>query len=233
MQIASISAQRQKIAADKDAALVAAINDHALSEQIKAEERAALVAQEARAYVRRHRLRRGDEDAERVVLFGVDVQVAFCLPGASLFVPGAVEDNQRALAWLYRHLDRVTELVFTLDTHHAHQLFHPSWWTDAEGLPPPPLTSITAAEVRAGRWRAVREPEASLAYLEQLMFGPPQVVLARKTTDTGASVVIFAKAAAAVEQGITMVREVVGLGIDAHQRIGALLSRGARLNLDV
>ena len=90
---------------------------------------------------------------QRIAAFGIDVQVAFCSPGASLFVPGAVEDTQRALRWLYSHLDRVTELVFSLDTHRAFQIFHPAWWRDAEGRPPAPLSVITAADVRAGRWR--------------------------------------------------------------------------------
>jgi nicotinamidase-related amidase len=131
-------------------------------------ERAAEVANEARRYAEAHRIRPAREDKVRIAVFGIDVQVAFCTPGASLFVPGAVEDNQRALRWLYSHLDRVTELVFSLDTHRAFQIFHPSWWQDAGGLPPPPLTPITSADIRAGRWRPTRHPEESLAYCERL-----------------------------------------------------------------
>ncbi|MCI0672270.1 MAG: nicotinamidase, partial [Myxococcaceae bacterium] len=79
-------------------------------------ERAGAVAEAARAYARRHGVRPADEDRERICVFGVDVQVTFCMPGASLYVPGAVDDTRRAIEWLYRHLDRVTGLVFTLDT---------------------------------------------------------------------------------------------------------------------
>lgn len=131
-------------------------------------ERAARVQDAARAYRAAHGVRPAAQDRERVCAFGVDVQVGFCLPGASLFVPGAVEDTRRALGWLYRHLDRLTGLVFTLDTHFAFQIFHPAWWQDADGEPPPPFTPITADEVRRGRWRATRHPEDSLAYCEQL-----------------------------------------------------------------
>ncbi|MCP3145258.1 cysteine hydrolase family protein [Pyxidicoccus xibeiensis] len=131
-------------------------------------ERGAEVADEARRYAAEHRVRPAREDTLRIAAFGIDVQVAFCTPGASLFVPGAVEDTQRALRWLYSHLDRVTELVFSLDTHRAFQIFHPAWWRDAEGRPPPPLSVITAADVRAGRWQATRFPEESLAYCERL-----------------------------------------------------------------
>lgn len=131
-------------------------------------ERGAEVAEEARRYAAEHRIRPAREDQVRIAAFGIDVQVAFCTPGASLFVPGAVEDTQRALRFLYSHLDRITELVFSLDTHRAFQIFHPAWWRDAEGRPPAPLSVITSADVRAGRWRATRFPEESLAYCEHL-----------------------------------------------------------------
>jgi nicotinamidase-related amidase len=131
-------------------------------------ERGAEVAEEARRYVAEHRIRPAREDTLRIAAFGIDVQVAFCTPGASLFVPGAVEDTQRALRFLYSHLERITEMVFSLDTHRAFQIFHPAWWRDAEGRPPAPLSVITAADVRAGRWRATRFPEESLAYCERL-----------------------------------------------------------------
>jgi len=131
-------------------------------------ERGAEVAEEARRYVAEHRIRPAREDTLRIAAFGIDVQVAFCTPGASLFVPGAVEDTQRALRFLYSHLDRLTELVFSLDTHRVFQIFHPAWWRDAEGRPPAPLSVITVADVRAGRWQATRFPEESLAYCERL-----------------------------------------------------------------
>ncbi|MCY1020942.1 nicotinamidase [Pyxidicoccus sp. MSG2] len=131
-------------------------------------ERGAEVAEEARRYAAEHRIRPAREDGLRIAAFGIDVQVAFCTPGASLFVPGAVEDTQRALRFLYSHLDRITELVFSLDTHRAFQIFHPAWWRDAQGRPPAPLSVITAADVRAGRWQATRFPEESLAYCERL-----------------------------------------------------------------
>lgn len=134
-------------------------------------ERAQVVTDAARLYARAHGVRPAREDRERVCAFGIDVQVGFCTPGASLFVPGAVEDTQRALRWLYTHLDRVTTLVLSMDTHRAFQIFHPAWWQGPDGRPPPPLTPVTAADVRAGRWTPTREPEATLDYLERLERG--------------------------------------------------------------
>jgi nicotinamidase-related amidase len=138
-------------------------------------ERAALVADEADAYRAAHGIADARDDRERIAAFGIDCQVAFCLPGASLFVPGAVEDTVRAIEWLYRHLARITTLVLSLDTHTVHQVFHPSAWVDAQGHHPEPFTVITSDDVRRGRWRPVLRPpvfedfaDAALEYCEQL-----------------------------------------------------------------
>lgn len=107
-------------------------------------------------------------DRERICAFGIDCQVAFCTPGASLFVPGAVDDTTRTLDFLYRNLDRLTNLVFSLDTHNAFQVFHPAWWVDASGNHPAPMTSISHDDVVAGRWIPRGDREAALDYTQQL-----------------------------------------------------------------
>jgi nicotinamidase-related amidase len=131
-------------------------------------ERAALVADAARAYQKQHGVKPSAQDRFRIAAFGIDVQVGFCTPGASLFVPGAVEDTERTLRWLYRNLDRITGLHFSMDTHRVFQIFHPAWWVDRDGNPPPPLTPIFHEEVRAGRWVPVSHPKESLEYCRRL-----------------------------------------------------------------
>jgi nicotinamidase-related amidase len=138
-------------------------------------ERAALVAEEAEAARAEQGITDARDDRSRVAAFGIDCQVAFCTPGASLFVPGAVEDTVRAIEWLYRHLGRVTTLVLSLDTHSVHQVFHPAAWVDAEGRHPSPFTVISTDDVRQGRWRPVLRPEGfadvealALEYCDQL-----------------------------------------------------------------
>jgi nicotinamidase-related amidase len=115
-------------------------------------ERAAVVAEEARRYRDEHRIADAAADHRRIAGFGIDCQVAFCHPDASLFVPGAVEDTTRTVEWLYRNLGRITRLYFTLDTHSVFQIFHPAAWVDREGRHPAPFTVITAEDVRQGRW---------------------------------------------------------------------------------
>ena len=115
----------------------------------------ARVEEAAEAYRTAQDARPASEDRVRTAVLAIDCQVAFCVPGASLFVPGAVEDTRRAIEWLYLNLTRVTTLVFTLDTHSVFQVFHPAAWVDEAGRHPAPFTVITAADVRAGRRRPV------------------------------------------------------------------------------
>jgi nicotinamidase-related amidase len=138
-------------------------------------ERAADVIEAGRRERDLRGIRPASEDRFRIAALGIDCQVAFCLPGASLFVPGAVEDARRTIEWLYRNLARITTLFFTLDTHSPFQIFHPSAWVDGQGQQPKPFTPITAADVRAGRWiPALRDDDlsdpaaAALEYCERL-----------------------------------------------------------------
>jgi nicotinamidase-related amidase len=138
-------------------------------------ERAAIVAEAAERFREARRIPPARGDVRRVAALGIDCQAAFCLPGASLFVPGAVEDSRRAIEWLYRHLASITTLFFTLDTHSVFQIFHPTSWVDGDGKPPPPFTPISARDVREGRWIPVlADPEvpdpraAAIEYCERL-----------------------------------------------------------------
>lgn len=127
-------------------------------------ERAALVADEAATA----HLTPASQDKVRIAAFGIDCQVGFCTPGASLFVPGAVEDTKRTLEWLYRHIDRITGLHFSLDTHRVFQIFHPAFWVDEKGNHPAPFTPIFHEEVRAGRWTPTAHPKECLEYTKKL-----------------------------------------------------------------
>jgi nicotinamidase-related amidase len=118
----------------------------------------AALAPAARAWAARHELAPAADDRERICLLLIDVQNTFCLPGYELFVAGrsgtgAVDDNVRLCRFIYRNLGRITAIHATLDTHSAFQIFHPAFWTDEAGEPPPPMTAITVDDVESGRWR--------------------------------------------------------------------------------
>ncbi|MBI2894189.1 MAG: nicotinamidase [Deltaproteobacteria bacterium] len=131
-------------------------------------ERAARIALEAEDFAKRHSIKPAGQDRFKIAAFGIDVQVGFCAPGASLFVPGAAEDSERTLRWLYGNLDRITGLCFSMDTHRVFQIFHPSWWVDSNGQHPAPFTPIFAEEVRAGKWMPIAHPVESLEYTKKL-----------------------------------------------------------------
>ena len=131
-------------------------------------ERVGLVAEAASEYRTKHRVAPAAHDKLRIAAFGIDCQVGFCTPGASLFVPGAVEDTTRTVEWLYTNLDRITQVAFSLDTHRVFQIFHPAWWIDDDGKHPAPFTNISLADVREGRWKPIAHPAECLEYVKQL-----------------------------------------------------------------
>jgi nicotinamidase-related amidase len=115
-------------------------------------------AREAEAWAGEHGLTAASDDAFRVCLLAVDVQNTFCIPDFELFVAGrsgtgAVDDNRRLCEFVYRNLGTITQILPSLDTHQAMQVFHAIWLCDEEGNHPPPYTLVSAQDVAAGRWR--------------------------------------------------------------------------------
>jgi nicotinamidase-related amidase len=115
-------------------------------------------ARDARAWAEQHGIRPASEDSFRICLLAVDVQNTFCIPEFELFVrgrsgTGAVDDNRRLCDFVYRNLGTITEIVPSLDTHRAMQVFHAVWLVDEEGRRPDPYTLVSAEDVESGRWR--------------------------------------------------------------------------------
>jgi nicotinamidase-related amidase len=133
-------------------------------------------ASEASAWAHEHGLGSSAEDAFRLCLLAVDVQNTFCIPDFELFVAGrsgtgAVDDNRRLCEFIYRNLGSITQILPSLDTHHAMQVFHAIWLVDEEGNHPAPFTLVSVEDVATGRWRvnpAVAEAlRLELAYAER------------------------------------------------------------------
>jgi nicotinamidase-related amidase len=114
------------------------------------------LAVEAAAWAERHAVRPAREDEFRTCLFAVDCQNTFCTPGFELFVPGAPDDCRRLCEFVYRNLGRLTEIVATLDTHHAFHVFHAAFLVGRDSRHPPPYTPVSVADVEGGVWRASR-----------------------------------------------------------------------------
>src|SRR5919204_4062580 len=115
-------------------------------------------AGEAQAWAREPPREPAGDDAFRLCLLAVDAQNTFCIPEFELFVrgrsgTGAVDDNRRLCEFVYRNLGEITQILPSLDTHHAMQVFHALWLVDEEGNHPAPFTLVSAEDVAAGRWR--------------------------------------------------------------------------------
>jgi hypothetical protein len=105
------------------------------------------------------------DDRFRIALVVVDMQNTFCSPGFELFVAGrsgtgALDDARRLCEFVYRNLGSLTQIVPTLDTHQALQIFHRTLLIDGEGRHPEPFTLVTAEDVEAGRWKSIRSRPA-------------------------------------------------------------------------
>ena len=72
-----------------------------------------------------------------------------------------MDDNRRLCEFVYRNLGSITQVVPSLDTHHAMQIFHAAWLIDADGKRPEPMTLVTAQDAAEGRWRV--DPEVARA----------------------------------------------------------------------
>jgi nicotinamidase-related amidase len=115
-------------------------------------------ASQARLWAEQHQIPAATDDRCKIALIGIDIQNTFCIPGFELFVGGlsghgAVEDNQRLCAFIYRNLANITHIVATLDSHTAMQIFHPIFLINDQGEHPAPMTLISYEDILVGHWR--------------------------------------------------------------------------------
>ena len=105
-----------------------------------------------------HHIQPASKDRFRICLVAVDVQNTFCIPGFELYVggrsgKGAVDDNRRLCEFIYRNLHVITQIMPTMDTHQAMQIFHSIFLVNDKGEHPAPFTLITEEDIMEGRWR--------------------------------------------------------------------------------
>lgn len=116
------------------------------------------LATEAVAYAKANSISPASQDNPRVCLLAIDMQNTFCLPDFELFVGGrsgmgAVDDTRRLCEFVYRNLDVITEIIPTMDTHSAAQIFHAIFWVNKAGEHPEPMTMISYDDVTSGKWQ--------------------------------------------------------------------------------
>lgn len=108
------------------------------------------------------------DDSPKRLLLCIDVQKDF-IEGGTLAVPGSIGDVERITRFIYNNMSGISKIMCSLDTHIAHQIFHPCWWANSAGEHPDPYTIITYDDVVANNWRpVVGDPKDSLEYLKEL-----------------------------------------------------------------
>jgi nicotinamidase/pyrazinamidase len=107
---------------------------------------------------------------KRIDLFLIDAQNDFCNPKGSLFVPGADQDALRVAKLIDRLGKKITNIHFTLDSHHPVHIAHACWWVNQDNQHPSPFTLISAKDVENGTWRATKRSlqNYSLEYVKTL-----------------------------------------------------------------
>ena len=115
-------------------------------------------ADQARTWAKQFQLAPAATDSFKICLIAVDVQNTFCIPGFELYVggrsgTGAVDDTRRLCEFIYHHLGAITQIVPTMDTHQAAQVFHSLYLINDRGEHPAPYTLVSDEDVRHGVWK--------------------------------------------------------------------------------
>ncbi|MEI7988748.1 MAG: isochorismatase [Chloroflexota bacterium] len=115
-------------------------------------------AAEARLWAQRHAIQPATDDRFKIGLLLVDVQNTFCLPDFELFVggrtgTGAMDDSRRICDFIYRNLHRISEIIVTMDTHQAIQIFHANFLINGKNEHPDPYTTVSVEDIEKDHWK--------------------------------------------------------------------------------
>jgi nicotinamidase-related amidase len=130
------------------------------------------LAEDARKWREEYKLSPAISDKLKIALMLVDVQNTFCNPEFELFVGGrsgrgAVDDNIRLCEFIYRNLDIITEIIPTMDTHQAIQIFNSIFLINENGEHPEANTLVTYDDVVSGKWKINNDAVKFLGYDEE------------------------------------------------------------------
>jgi nicotinamidase-related amidase len=88
----------------------------------------------------------------------IDVMVTFLLEGGGLPIAGGLKAARLGIEWMYQHLQYITTMAPTMDTHTWGQIFHPPWLVDNNGQNPDPYgptgpVLVPHDDVKKGKWK--------------------------------------------------------------------------------
>ncbi len=98
----------------------------------------------------------------------VDMQNDFVCTNGTLSVPGAEEDAKRTSDFIKKNARNIYHISATLDSHHPIHIANAIFWKDANGNHPSPFTTITAQDIKDGKWQTAFNPQWAVHYVEEL-----------------------------------------------------------------
>jgi len=104
----------------------------------------------------------------KIGLIVIDGQKDFVLPTGKLAVAGAVDDMDRVVNLINTHGSKINTVVASLDSHHALDISHPSWWKDSQGNQVGGFTPISYQDLLDGKYVPLVRPKYSIEYVRQL-----------------------------------------------------------------
>ena len=109
----------------------------------------------AAAWRKQYGIRPVSTDTRNIALLIIDGQLDFTHPEGTLFVSGrsgtgAIVDCATTAEFVYRNLAVLSQVIPTMDTHFAFQIFFSSFWQTANGEPVACHRTITTAQILAG-----------------------------------------------------------------------------------
>jgi nicotinamidase-related amidase len=109
-------------------------------------------------------------DGVRSLLIAIDNQSDFTDEHGSLTVyPGSKRDIENLTRFIYNNLEKLTDIMCSIDTHYTLQIFFTPFWEDEFGNNPAPYTMITYKDVQDGKWKPVfGQPSKALQCLKSL-----------------------------------------------------------------
>ena len=106
-------------------------------------------------------------DKDKNLLLVIDLQNDF-MENGSLAVPNSHQDVNNLINWVFKNLEKITDIAMSQDAHKPYQIFHPAWWSNKAGHHPDPFTVITKKDVDDGVWNPKFFPKESTEYLAGL-----------------------------------------------------------------
>ena len=125
--------------------------------------RKAQVVAAAEAWALVHKIRQAEEDktaGDLITLVIIDMQMDFCLLDGSLYVPGAEDDVANVAEFILRNLERIGDIIISLDSHLPLQIHTRAYWLDTlTGRIVDAFTMISEEDIASGRFEARFHPE--------------------------------------------------------------------------